>query len=173
MRYLIIIILMSAIGCNSSVPTVFNTQIPIPNKILDQENEIALEANNFNFLEGKWIRINDEEGLQTYENWERKSPVKYDARSFTKANNQLVWEENSSLKIYHNKIVLSVKINPIKSVNFYCSTQNEVDYLKCTNQKNNYPKQIEYWMQNDTLNSKISGGGPDVSFIYIKNKNIE
>lgn len=164
------IVLLSLLACNQQLATRVGP-VPLPNSFIDSQNEIVMKAQEFNFLEGNWIRINDDEGLQTYENWKRKSPVEFIAKSFSVSNNQVVWEENSSLKITHNKVILKIKTSPLKSINYSCSKTNELDYIICTNYNNDYPNKIEYWMQNDTLNSKISGGGPDVSFIYIKNLN--
>ncbi len=172
MRYLIFSLLVLLTACNKNIVP-GSRQLPIPNKIVKQHYEVVLDAQLYNFLEGRWIRINDDEGFQTYENWKRKSPVEYTGNSYTTSDNKIVWEEESSLKVMQDKVVLRIKLAPMKYVNFYCSKIYDKEDICCVNTKNDYPKKIEYWMQNDTLNAKISGGGPDVSFVYIRNRSPE
>jgi len=171
-RFTFYIFLIGIVGCGPSMST-HAGNVPLPKSQIEKQNQIVMQAQQINFLEGKWIRTDDKDELQTYENWKRITPIEYEAYSYSKKEGKIVWEETSTLKLYNEKLTLKVKILDGKPVKFNCSTKVNDKYLVCTNSKNDYPKQIEYWMDKDTLKAKISGGGPNVAFTFIKNRSVE
>jgi len=166
MRLIYFSFLICFLGCFPMIPE--NSPAARTHTQLNKHNEFALEAKELDFLLGKWKRTNDKDSLRTYEYWKSITPVFFEGWSYTKSKSQIVWEEKTTLKKYHNRIVFNVKSAPGNSVNFYCSTMDKEDYLVCTNDKNEYPKKIEYWKEKDSLKARISGGGPVVDFNFIE-----
>ena len=176
MRFSIFMLFTGLIACN---PASFNNNIPLPLSYIQKQIDLVFENYPVQCLEGQWIRIDDDEGLQTYENWTSNSPtheswkynpqVQFHGYSYAKANNDIVWQEESTLFLYPDKADLLVKLSNGHSVKYKCTATSSDNYLVCVNKKNDYPKKIEYWINCDTLKTFISGGGPDVPFTFKRN----
>ena len=141
-------------------------------------NEQALPASDtnpveevkptFDWLPGKWKRLNDKDGRQTFENWEKKNKTEYNGFAYTLKDEDTTWQETIQL----------IRTNDEWSFNVTGKGENEATKFKvttlenkkfiCENPANEFPKIIEYACPKDTLYAKISGSGMEVYFDFIK-----
>ena len=123
---------------------------------------------NFDWLIGNWMRINNKENQTTFENWEKKNDSKYTAFGYTLQNKDTTWQENIVLTRIDNSWSFNVtgkgEITPTK---FILTTIENGKFI-CENPENEFPKQIEYIKNGDKLDAKISGGDMEVIFNFKK-----
>lgn len=129
-RISIIVSSILVISCNSKPPE----------KILEEPEKV-----NFDFLIGKWKRINDSEGKETFENWKKLNDSTYMGHSFTLQKSDTIWQENVKLSPIENEWFYQVSIpSENQSTNFKLINKTDSS-LVCENQQNEFPKEIKYW----------------------------
>ena len=159
MKQIVIIILISfsLFSCNG--PGVRSSEI---------KKDIEIVKEDFAWIPGKWIRVNDKDGMQTFENWERKNESEYHGFSYTLKDIDTVWQEQIKLIKTNDHWSFDVwgkgDIEPTK---FGVTFLDENKFI-CENQANEFPKIIGYLFAGDTLHAKISGPGMEVLFDFIK-----
>jgi len=79
------------IACNES-----GKQTDKPDN-LKQEKEIVKKVKNFDWLLGKWKRLNEEEGKVTFENWDKITNTEYAGVGFTIQKGDTLQQEIISL----------------------------------------------------------------------------
>jgi hypothetical protein len=130
-------------------------------------SESVSEVPSFDWLIGDWHRTNDDEGQTTFEQWNKKAQS-YGGMSYTMAGTDTIWKENVILFENMQDWYLSVKgTHDSSGINFLLTDIKE-GYFKCQNPENEFPKVIEYFAGDNQLNAKISGGGDEIIFIYVK-----
>ncbi|MEO6136357.1 MAG: hypothetical protein ABIP35_14455 [Ginsengibacter sp.] len=135
----------------------------------ENKNNVEIVKQNFDWLLGKWIRTNDKGGVQTFENWEKKSDSEYIGLGYIQ-NSDKEWEEN--IKLIKSGTYWSFDVSEKGDViptKFKLTVIEERKFI-CENQDNEFPKAIEYKMVGDTLHAKISGNGKEVLFEFKKIK---
>jgi len=122
---------------------------------------------NFDWLTGSWIRTNDKEGNITYEHWTKISSVEYKGLGYTLQNGDTIFKEQLRL-IKTNKEwsleVSGVNENPTL---FLLTNQTENSFFS-ENEFNEFPKIIEYSVDDVVLLAKISDGNTEISFLFKK-----
>ena len=122
---------------------------------------------NFDWLNGSWIRTNDEEGYSTYEHWTKNSNTEYLGLGVTLQNNDTIFKEELRLvKTAQdwNLEVSGVNENPTL---FLLINQTENSF-ECENKYNEFPKNISYSRDDNILLAKISDGDREISFSFEK-----
>lgn len=123
--------------------------------------------NSLDWVIGRWERTNSDEGKKTYESWTKSSINEYNGKGFTIQNEDTIFkEELRIIKINEiwNYEVSGVHENPIL---FHFTSQSENSFV-CENEKNEFPKKIEYSIAGNKLTAKISDGETVVLFIFEK-----
>ncbi len=168
MRYFIIFFVLTLLACQPRYVSDVNG-LMLPPETLNKQNEIAMEAKAYDFILGDWIRIDEKEGLTTYESWSKVHDLKYKGHSYTMQGDAIVWEEKTTLEIDAFKTQFVVKMDGQSKTTFLCKLTGE-EAFECRNSKNDYPKLIKYWSEGDQLKAQISEGGPVVDFIFEKKR---
>lgn len=133
-------------------------------------NKVVLVEQDFNWLIGEWIRTNDKDGVQTFENWEKKSDSEYTGFGYTMQGNDTVWQERMALITLNNKWSFdAVGKDETEPTKFKLTVIEERKFI-CENHSNEFPKRIEYKMIGDTLHAKICGSGKEVVFNFKKKR---
>lgn len=126
------------------------------------------QKNNFDWLAGQWVRINDSEGQTTYEFWEKKSEIEYAGLGFTMQQSDTIWKEHIYLREDDGNWLLEVRgMNDIESTIFQLTSLKENKFV-VENKENEFPKKIEYRLVNNQIHAVISGGGPEILFEFEK-----
>ena len=120
----------------------------------------------FKQLTGSWQRINEQEGLETFEIWE-ESKGKITGKAYTLKEKDTVFKENLAIIEKDDTWYLEVKAPNEAMVPFKITSFSHTD-VTAENPDNEYPKKVSYNFKNDTLTATISGGGPTVPYTFVR-----
>ncbi|WP_146105311.1 hypothetical protein [Polaribacter butkevichii] len=98
------------------------------------------------FLIGNWVRINDKEGSITYETWHRNLK----GLGYTLKEKDTTFKEILSIVTIKDTLFLKVEglnENPI----LFKFTQQSATSFVCENSKNEFPKKIKYYLENNQI----------------------
>ena len=85
---------------------------------------------NFDWLVGKWIRLNEEEGKETFENWKKISPAEYVGIGFTMQDGDTIKQESIRLIKSDQKWKLVVKVpEEAESITFSGTSHTENEFI--------------------------------------------
>jgi len=113
------------------------------------------------FLIGDWIRLNDEKGSTTFEKWD----TNLKGLGYTLKEKDTTFKE--TLSIVSIKDTLFLKVSGIhKNATFFKFTEQSNTSFTCENLKNEFPKKIKYYLENDQLKAIVSAGDLKIDFIF-------
>lgn len=116
-----------------------------------------------NFLIGNWIRINDEPGSKTYENWSSN----FTGLGYTKKGDKTTFSEQLSIVTINDTLHLKVVGVNEKPTLFKFTEQTDTSFV-CENPENEFPKKIIYLKDNNQLKAIISADDFRIDFIFEK-----
>lgn len=156
MRKIILLVIMVGVllSCNN---TETNTK---------ENKEVEVNSENFDWLLGSWQRLNEKEGRATFENWEKISDNEYTGMGFTLQGQDTVSYENLLVIMRDAKWNLEVRIKGSSEVTVFPLVEIKEKMFIGKNNKNDFPKKIHYFIENDQLKAIISGGGPVIPFDF-------
>lgn len=176
MKYSILLFLIfTFIGCtqnDSANNNTSETNNNTPTKTdIAKTGTAKLDANlsekNLYWILGNWKRVNNEEGKITYEFWKRKGVDHFVGIGFTLQGRDTVFKENMRLMPING--VWSLEVTGVNETPTLFPITEHIDKsFKCENKKNEYPKNISYQIKGKQLEAVISGGGPNVTFLFDK-----
>ena len=138
-----------------------------------QKEEIKSEtmiekSENFDWLLGKWKRLNEEEGKETFENWNKINETEYSGIGFTMQNGDTIKQEKIRLTKTSGKWNLTVKVpEESESITFNGISHNETEFT-CENNEIDFPNKIKYWKNGNRINAMVSGGEMEIPFEFEK-----
>jgi len=157
-KILILLIGVLIISCNQDKKKNIN----------EETVELAKESNNFDWLIGKWERLNEEEGKKTFENWEKISNTEYSGIGFTMQNGDTIKQEIIQLINSSEKWNLTVKVpEEMESITFKMTNHSENEFT-CENTEIDFPNKIRYWKNGDKINASVSNAEMEIQFEFKK-----
>jgi hypothetical protein len=157
MKNILTILLLSLfISCNDTPESK-----PVPVQIPE------VKAPNYDYLLGKWQRLNDKEGKTTYEYWTKKSETEYIGMGCTLTGTDTTFKENLRIVKIGEEWNLEVTGVNEAPTNFLVTQQHETSFVS-ENEANEFPKIIDYWIVGDTLKARVAAGEMAVSFAFLK-----
>jgi len=138
-----------------------------------QKEEIKSEtmiekSENFDWLLGKWKRLNEEEEKETFENWNKINETEYSGIGFTMQNGDTIKQEKIRLTKTSGKWNLTVKVpEESESITFNGISHNETEFT-CENNEIDFPNKIKYWKNGNRINAMVSGGEMEIPFEFEK-----
>ena len=132
---------------------------------------LAAENNNketFDWLLGKWKRINDKEGQSTYEFWKKAGMNKYVGHGYTLHKQDTVWQENMQLKKENKSWSLNIYASNNSGIVKFKITEVSDQSFTCFNAQNEFPKTISYNRKGNQINAIISDEENSIPFNFIK-----
>ena len=159
-KILILLIGILIISCN---------QTKKENKKTDVKSTTTVEiSENFDWLLGKWKRLNEEEGKETFENWKKIRETEYSGIGFTMQNGDTIKQEKIRLTKINGKWNLNVKVpEESESITFNGISHNENEFT-CKNIEIDFPNKIKYWKNGNRINAMVSGGEMKIQFEFVK-----
>jgi hypothetical protein len=113
------------------------------------------------FLIGSWIRLNDKESSKTYETWN----TNFKGIGYTKQGQKTSFEEILSIITIKDTLYLKVEgVN--ETATLFKFTQQTDTSLVCENPKNEFPKKIKYYLENEQLKAIVSADDFRIDFIF-------
>ncbi|WP_157663311.1 hypothetical protein [Polaribacter sp. SA4-12] len=113
------------------------------------------------FLIGNWIRVNDKEGVITYEMW--NSSLK--GLGYTLKEKDTTFKETLSIVTIKDTLFLKVEAVNENPTLFKFTQQTDSSFV-CENEKNEFPKKIKYYLENDQLKAIVSSDDFKIDFIF-------
>lgn len=129
-----------------------------------------VQSENLDWLLGKWKRLNDEKGNQTFENWTKVSPREYAGIGFTLQNGDTISQEQMTFRESDGTWKLLVKTPEEKTpVEFKMSELSKNKFV-CMNDSIDFPTKIRYWKEGERLKASISNKSMEIPFDFEKSK---
>ena len=124
-------------------------------------------SHNFDWLDGSWIRSNDEEGNSTYEYWKKNSDSEYTGLGCTLQGSDTIFKEE--LRLIKTGEEWSLEVTGVNEApTLFLVIDHTDNSFKCENKDNEFPKLIEYSVHNNILLAKISDEETEISFSFDK-----
>ena len=159
-KTLILLFGILIISCNQTKKEEEKSEIKSTTKIEKSEN--------FDWLLGKWQRLNEEEGKETFENWKKIKETEYSGIGFTMQNGDTIKQEKIRLTKINAKWNLTVKVpEESESITFNGVSHNENEFT-CENNEIDFPNKIKYWRNGERINAMVSGGEMEIPFEFEK-----
>jgi hypothetical protein len=120
----------------------------------------------FDWLLGEWVRVNEKEDLETFENWSKKNDTEYVGLGFTLQNRDTVWQEKIHLvkSTEEWNYEVSGKGDTI-ATKFLLTTIGKGEFI-CENENNEFPKKIRFSKNGKGITAVISGGDMEIPFEF-------
>lgn len=131
-------------------------------------NNTESTKTQFDWLVGKWIRKNDKDSRQTFENWEKKSNTEYIGVSYTLLNNDTVWKENVKLSKSNNTWLFAVTGEKDKNPTIFKLSTIDDSSFAFENKENEFPKLIQYKNNGNKFSAIVSGNDMIIPFEFEK-----
>ena len=126
---------------------------------------------DFNWLLGKWKRLNEEEGKETFENWNAISKTEYSGIGFTMQGGDTIKQEEIQLIKTSGRWNFTVKApEDPESIIFNGTSFNENEFI-CENLELDFPNKIKYWKNSENLKASVSYSEMEIPFEFEKLKN--
>lgn len=122
-------------------------------------------TSNFDWLLGNWKRVNEEDGKETFENWEKINETEYLGFGFTMQNSDTIQQETMQLAKVNGDWSLMVSIPEEEAVIFKMTEFTESEFI-CENHKNDFPNRIKYWKNGAKINASISNSEMEIPFEF-------
>ena len=132
--------------------------------------DLIIKTESFDWLLGKWKRNNEEAGIETFENWEKKSNSEYLGLGFTMQNGDTIKQEKIRLIKLNDSWNLEVQPqDEPTAIVFKMTSFNDQEFI-CENKELDFPNKIKYWKTEDKLNALVSGEEFEIQFEFEKSE---
>lgn len=136
---------------------------PVNGEVHEQESK---EKGKFDWLLGKWVRSNEEEGLATYEFWDNGPGPGYQGLGFTLKAGDTIWQETMSLeKELEEWVLVIVSPGEKEPVKFRMTSQSDTTFT-CENPSMDFPKKISYRKKEGGFMASVSNLEMEIPFEF-------
>ena len=136
-----------------------------PNVNSKQEKD-SIKPASFDWILGKWKRVNEESGKNTFENWTKINELEYKGFGFTMQDSDTIWQENLALVNTNENWSLEV-ISPNQTTpTVFVVTRFKNSEFVCENPEHDFPTMIKYWKEGPNLKAAVSGGEMEILFEF-------
>ena len=129
---------------------------------------IEKSTENFDWLIGQWKRLNEEEGKETFENWEKIDSTHYSGIGFTMQNGDTLKQERIWLTKTAENWDLTVKVPQEQASIVFTGASHSENEFTCVNTELDFPNQIKYWKNGNNISATVSGGEMVIVFEFEK-----
>ena len=136
-----------------------------------ENSEVESEtAENFDWLTGKWKRLNEEAGKETFENWDKISANEYSGIGFTMQKGDTVSQEKMNIIEIGGKWTLLVKMPDEKESTKFKIAELKKNEFVFVNDSIDFPKKVKYWVEGEKIKATISNEEMEIPFEFEKIK---
>jgi hypothetical protein len=139
-------------------------------KKTEETTTLKTETNKteFDWLVGNWVRKNDKDGKQTFERWKKKSNTEFIGIGYTLLEKDTVWKEDVRLSKTDTLWTFAVTgKGDTQPTVFKLSKVDERSFI-FENNRNEFPKRIEYTNKGNAFSAVVSGDGMTIPFEFEK-----
>lgn len=136
------------------------------NPTVKSNSESSTVTENFDWLLGSWHRINEKDGKETYEIWNKINNTEYIGVGYTLQNSDTIWKENIKLIKSDKDWNFEVSGMGESSPTIFKLTKIDIESFTCENELNEFPKKIKYYKNENKITAVISGGDMKIPFEF-------
>ncbi len=125
-------------------------------------------AENFDWLTGKWKRLNEEAGMETFENWDKISATEYSGIGFTMQDGDTINQESMKIVQQDGQWNLLVKTPDEATFISFSLAELKKDTFTFTHDTLDFPNKINYWKNGENINALVAGEGMQIDFEFEK-----
>lgn len=122
--------------------------------------------NGFDWLTGKWKRINEKEETKTFENWIKVNDSLYTGHGFVMAGSDTVWQEVMEFRGNASDWQMEVQTPGNDDLVIFTMTSRDDSSFVIENPEHDFPKKIKYVSKGEKLEAVISDDTTDVLFEF-------
>ncbi len=152
MKYFLFVFVIFLTGCKDN------------NKLAETSKDADINAD---WLLGNWERINEQEGIRTFENWSKSTNNGYEGIGWTMQNDDTIFKEILRLAERDNQWNLEVSEVNDTPTPFRITNYSDESFVS-ENEENEFPKKIQYRRKGEQLVATISNPGREIDFIFKK-----
>ncbi len=159
-KILILLIGILIISCNQTKKEKQKEEI---------KSETMIEkSENFDWLIGKWKRLNEEEGKETFENWNKINETEYSGIGFTMQNGDTIKQERIRLTKSNGNWDIIVKVPEESESITFSGTNHNGNEFTVENNEIDFPNKIKYWKDGKKLKASVSNSKMEIPFEFEK-----
>lgn len=121
---------------------------------------------SYDWLLGKWQRMNEEAGKATFEFWDKTDENDYAGFGFTLQNRDTIWQERMQLKKDGGAWKLFIESPEEPEPTVFKLSSSEKDKFTCENPEIEFPKKIQYWKTQSGLKATVSNDEIEIPFEF-------
>jgi len=161
-KSLFFLITIFVLSCNQNSKT---------NQTENSQAESKTETTeNFDWLTGKWKRLNEEAGKETFENWDKISATEYSGIGFTIQKGDTVSQEKMNIIEKDGKWTLLVKMPNEKEPTKFKNAELKNNEFVFVNDSIDFPKKVKYWIEGEKIKATVSNEKMEIPFEFEKIK---
>ena len=132
-------------------------------------DEKTVTSGEFEYMLGSWERSNDGQGQSTFEIWAKDHANSYSGLGFTLQNGDTVFKEEMQIIKRAGNWQLEVSgVN--EGITSFLISSHDSSSFSSNNIKNEFPKMIEYSIENNLLKARVSDNTREILFTFEKRK---
>lgn len=120
----------------------------------------------FDWLVGKWKRIQENQTHITYENWAKVSEAQYAGLGFIMQESDTVWQEELRLIKNDSSWTLEVQTPGNDDMVVFTLTTKLDTTFTVENPEHDFPQAIKYWIADGHLFSYVSGPERNLNYEF-------
>ncbi len=159
-KALFFLMTISVLSCNQN-----STKDQTENSETDSKKQ---NTENFEWLTGKWKRINNEAGKETFENWKKLDSNEYSGIGFTLQKGDTISQEKMDIVKINEQWTLLVKMPNEKTPTKFKISELKNNEFVFVNDSIDFPKKVEYKLEGEKIKAKISNSEMEIPFEFEK-----
>jgi len=121
---------------------------------------------NFDWLLGKWKRLNENARKETFEHWQKIRAVEYAGIGFSMQDGDTIAQEILRLRKADGQWDLIVTLSAGQEPVTFRVTRYGEHTFTCENPENDFPQKITYWEAEGKLRASVSNPEMEIPFVF-------
>lgn len=159
-KAILLVLLVCLSSCQEKKKTVDS-----PMKTVAKVEELGVDISRHSWILGKHIQVNVEEGKKNQEAWTRRGENTYEGIAIATVDGKSNVNEVMNLREGQSGLEFVVQHGHNKPMVFQVTEETDTSFT-CENKENDFPQKIHYEMRKTGLYALISGGGPEIEYIF-------
>jgi hypothetical protein len=128
------------------------------------------DVGKLDWIAGLWNRANVKAGRSAHERWEKVNDKEWRGWGVNFSGSDTTFVEKLKIVVKDNHIHYVAEVAHNAQPVYFKFTSLTSSGFICENPQHDFPKKIEYQLDNDKLTAIISGDGKSIPFVFTKKK---
>lgn len=131
-----------------------------------QVEQISEATENFDWLLGKWKRLDGTDETEMFEYWEKNSSDTFLGHGFLMNSTDTVWQEKMVLSNDDSNWTLKVETPGNNDMVEFTLVEQSIHSFTVENALHDFPKRIAYWKDNEQLKALVKGDSMELEYEF-------